>query len=110
MKTIRLISQDGAVDIRYESYSVIIIEHISCIDGECTAILAYDGMNPDIVYLMGMYRSAEEAFAILENLRDKVSDSEECNTIYYFRFPKDSQSGAITKAIMEPYIKKGLWK
>ncbi len=81
----RIISQDGDVDLPYESAVVIREEWIIRANVKNRA------------FCMGVYSTSEKALAVMEELRKKYEDRDCWNAYFYdypkvFRFPPDGEA------------------
>lgn len=86
----RLISQDGGVDIPYEM-SALIIEDF----GSKAVVFASSMLFREKTFVLGSYSNVEKALKSVENLRKAYSKTPEFGDEYYeylvFRFPKDDE-------------------
>ena len=64
----RVISQDGFIEVTYEN-TVIVLDT----GEECTAIKAFDSISSDEFVVMGVYETAEKAETVLKMVRDKYA-------------------------------------
>ena len=91
----RLISQDGKVDLPYEQFAVAIDATTE------TAILAFPaGVDDDTYFNLAEYSTKEKAKKVVEMLRTEYRNYKQAKSSEYyfafnypkvFRFPKDSE-------------------
>ena len=86
----RLISQDGGIDIPYEM-SALIIEDF----GSKTVIFASSMLFKEKTFVLAKYSKLEKALKVMGNLRKVFSKAPEYGDEYFedlvFQFPKDDE-------------------
>lgn len=73
----RLISQDGMIDVSYENILLFIYD-----DDRAVAIKAYDSVSSDDFICMGLYETLEKAETVMKMVREAYSSRMELDGGY----------------------------